>query len=136
MSENPVALVTTEGHATVIVRLPAALATDESVAVSESELRHVIQKGVEAAGPDSRMEIAIDGPEMIGVIEIQGPVDGNKRLHRPEQDQRQGVVRVVSQQLQQLGYDVNPNSAQALKGEDTVTRMNNFLDSVLGPGGI
>lgn len=133
-AENPVAIVTTEGHATVIVRLPAALATDESVAASESELRYVIAKGVEAAGPDARSEIAVDGPEMIGTIKIQGPIDSKKTLHRPDEDQRKRVVHSVQQELQQLGYDINPDSANPIKGEDYRHRMNNFLDNVLGGG--
>lgn len=134
MSENPVALVTTQGHATVIVRLPAALASDESVSSSESELRYVIERGKQAAGQDARSEIAVDGPEVIGTIHIQGPVDANKKLQRPDEEQRKKVVSVVQKELYELGYDINPDSTNPIKAENSTTRMNNFLDNVLGGG--
>ena len=112
---------------TIFVRLPAALADLESAAVSEDELKHVLQAAVSTAPPDSRWHVVIDGPALVGVIELQGNVFQGKRLERPTDEERTAVVKAVTRELVHLGYDVNPDSKPAISGEDHAKYYEDFI---------
>ncbi len=128
MGEPAVAVVTvgSTDSSTVFVRLPAALADLESAASSEDELRYALQRGAEAAPPDSRWHVSVDGPALVGVMELQGTVH-DKKLEDPTDDQRMKVVHTLTRELTHLGYDVNPirgtGESEAAFMDDFVKRM-------------
>lgn len=134
-SDDAVVMVGSIDSSTVFVHMPSALADQESASVSEDELRYVLQRGIEAAPPDSRMAVSVDGPALVGVIELQGDIKPDHlahqpKLNRPTEEERHAVVEILKRELKLLGYDVNPESRQAMTGKEWEDHFNSFVKRV------